>query len=81
MAHREDAVSRTAGQGTALEQDLVRTDVIAGEWGLAPKTLDNWRSRRVGPPYLKINGVIRYSRRACAKWLAEQNGGSDRESA
>lgn len=59
------------------QSDLVRTEVIAEEWDLAPKTLDNWRSRRVGPPYVKINGVVRYSRRACAQWLAARNSGGD----
>lgn len=53
--------------------DLVRTEVIADEWDLNRRTLENWRSRRVGPPYVKINGAVRYSRRACAEWLAAQN--------
>lgn len=58
---------------TSAEQDLVRTEVIAHDWDIAPKTLENWRSRRIGPPYIKINGVVRYSRRACAEWLSAQN--------
>lgn len=57
------------------QPDLVKKEVLAHEWGLAPKTLDNWRSRRVGPPFVKLNGAVRYSRQACARWLREQQAG------
>jgi hypothetical protein len=50
----------------------VREQVLAAEWDLNPATLRNWRSQRIGPPYVKINGAIRYSRRACMAWLAAQ---------
>jgi hypothetical protein len=30
--------------------------------GVAPATLRNWRSRGVGPAYVRIGGVIRYQR-------------------
>lgn len=52
--------------------DLMKPHELAAEWQLAPKTLDNWRSRRVGPPFVKINGTVRYSRRAVTEWLAAQ---------
>lgn len=53
--------------------DLIKSDVLAADWGLSPRTLNNWRSRRIGPPYVKINGAVRYSRRACSEWLAREN--------
>ena len=34
---------------------------LAKKWGLSPKTLQSWRWRNVGPPYLKIGGRIRYT--------------------
>ena len=56
----------------ADEPDLIKRTALAADWGLAPRTLDNWRSRGVGPPFVKINGAVRYSRKACAQWLAER---------
>lgn len=59
--------------------DLLTTPQLAAEWQLQPKTLDNWRSQRIGPPYLKINGVVRYSRRAATAWLdAQEHIGGER---
>lgn len=52
--------------------DLMKPEQLAAEWQISPKTLANLRSRREGPPYLKINGSIRYSRQACTEWLAGQ---------
>lgn len=52
--------------------DLIRDVVLAAEWDLKPKTLANWRSQRIGPPFVKINGAIRYSRKACTEWLMAQ---------
>jgi hypothetical protein len=28
---------------------------------ISTKTLEGWRARRTGPPYLKIAGLVRYS--------------------
>lgn len=52
--------------------DLMKPEQLAAEWQLKPKTLDNWRYKGVGPPYVKLNGAVRYSRKACSRWLAEQ---------
>ena len=52
--------------------DLMKGHELAKEWQLAPKTLDNWRYRGEGPPFVKLNGAVRYSRKACAQWLAER---------
>ena len=53
--------------------DLMKPDAVSAEVLLVSvKTLANWRSQRIGPPYLKINGTVRYSRKAVEKWLAAQ---------
>jgi hypothetical protein len=52
--------------------DLMKPEQLAAEWQLTRRTLDNWRYLGVGPPYVKLNGAVRYSRKACARWLAEQ---------
>ena len=40
--------------------------------GRAPQTLNDWRSQRVGPPYVKIQGGIRYSAVKLLAWLEER---------
>lgn len=29
------------------------TDQLAARWGMAPKTLRNWRARKMGPPFVR----------------------------
>jgi hypothetical protein len=57
---------------TAETTDWMKTAQLAAEWQVAPKTLANLRSRREGPPYVRVLGCIRYSRRAVNDWLAKQ---------
>lgn len=52
--------------------DLMKPEQLAKEWQVSPKTLANQRTRREGPPYVRVLGVIRYSRRAVNEWLAAQ---------
>ena len=33
---------------------------LSKRWGLAPKTLDRWRQRGIGPRFLKIGGHVVY---------------------
>jgi hypothetical protein len=40
--------------------------------GLSPRTLANLRSRRTGPPYLRVGGRIRYRIHEIALWLDGQ---------
>jgi len=54
------------------QPDLIKKEALAAEWDLATRTLDNWRYRGEGPPFVKLNGAVRYSRKACAQWLAER---------
>jgi hypothetical protein len=61
--------------------DLMKAEQLAAEWQIAPKTLANLRSRREGPPYLRVLGGIRYSRHAVNQWLAEQQSAEHGESA
>jgi len=35
---------------------------LSKRWGLAPKTLDRWRQRGIGPRFLKIGGHVVYRR-------------------
>ena len=51
-------------------RDLMTTAQVAAELQVAEKTLANQRSRREGPPYVRVSGgAIRYSRAALTAWL------------
>ena len=52
--------------------ELITAEQLAEEWQMSAKTLESWRSKRIGPPYHKMHGLIRYSRKAVEEWLAAQ---------
>ena len=39
---------------------------------LPEQTLANWRWRGCGPPYLKLNGPVRYDPQAVREWVASR---------
>jgi len=58
---------------SAAAPDLMKPEQLAAEWQVSTKTLANKRaSGGGGPPYVRVLGGIRYSRRAVSEWLAEQ---------
>lgn len=38
---------------------LMQTD-LAGRWRVSERTLERWRWRKLGPPYLKVGGRVVY---------------------
>lgn len=57
----------------SLRDDLLTPSEVAVMLGVAPKTLRNWRSSRVGPLSIRLGGgVVRYRRGDIADWLAGQ---------
>jgi hypothetical protein len=50
-------------------QDLTTTNEIANDLKRAPETLVRWRRQRVGPPYIRVQGRILYSRKQVQQWL------------
>ena len=75
MNRKVDSLDTGAEMANQLQvgSDLMRPEDLAAEWLISPKTLANLRSRGEGPPYVRVLGSIRYSRRECADWLAAQN--------
>lgn len=56
-----------------VKPDLMTESETAELLSCAPKTLANQRSRREGPPYIRLSrGAIRYSRKAVTNWLEER---------
>ena len=39
---------------------------------LASGTLENWRYRRQGPPWIRVGGAIRYEENALYAWMDAQ---------
>lgn len=48
---------------------------LAGRLGLACVTLQVWRSKGKGPPFLKLGRVVRYSWTDVSIWLDAQRVG------
>lgn len=57
---------------------LMKPEQLAQEWQISAKTLANQRSKRQGPPFVKISGgTVRYSRKAVDAWLDELRRNSE----
>jgi hypothetical protein len=72
LASFKETETAVANTPVAEAPDLMKEDEAAALLRQAAKTLKNQRSRREGPPYVRLpNGQIRYSRRALLKYVAE----------
>lgn len=40
--------------------------------GVAERTLEDWRYRKVGPPFARVGGRVRYQKDRVDRWLAGQ---------
>lgn len=58
--------------------DLLTTEQVAAYLGLAPSTLNSWRSADKGPAYIKAGNRVRYSRSEVDYWLGRNARGSQR---
>jgi hypothetical protein len=34
---------------------------LSRRWGVSPRTLERWRWRRTGPPFMKLGGHVAYA--------------------
>lgn len=50
--------------------DLMSDGPAAEVCGVSRQALQRWRRERRGPPFIRIEGSVRYSRRALEEWLA-----------
>ena len=57
--------------------DLMTVGETATYLRVQVKTLHNWRTRRVGPPAVKVVGGLRYSRTDVDRWLAAERDTAD----
>lgn len=56
--------------------DLLTPDQVAEGLGVSTKTLTNWRSRSVGPAYVRVAGRVFYTLGAYTEYWLEQTGGA-----
>jgi predicted DNA-binding transcriptional regulator AlpA len=68
----------TVPPGTAMHE-IDDSTGVATYLGVSTFTLNSWRTRRVGPPYIRMAGAIRYRRSDVDEWLKQNtvNPGDD----
>jgi len=50
-------------------EHLMSDEELSKTLGYSRKTLETWRSRRIGPPWIKTGRRIFYDRRKVEAWL------------
>lgn len=58
--------------GTPADEMLV-TNEVSSLVRRSPETLVRWRRQRVGPPFIRMQGRVLYSRARVMKWLQDQS--------
>lgn len=51
------------------EKKLLTTTELATRWRITEQTVRKWRVDGKGPPFLRIEGTIRYDEDAIREWL------------
>ena len=60
------------GNGPLLPSGLLTAEEVAGIIQKPERTLRDWRKRRIGPPFYKLHGDIRYGLADLYGWLGAQ---------
>lgn len=66
----------SAKRATTSADEFWTRSELSSEIKVPVKTIANWASRKAGPPYIRIEGHVRYSKRAVLAWLAEHQVGA-----
>jgi len=51
------------------QRELLTETQAAKRLGLSVKTLQSWRYRRLGPPYIRLGGAVRYVPADLDAWI------------
>lgn len=62
---------------SAVTDHLLVDAEVANLIGVKVATLPFWRSRKFGPPHLKIGKLVRYRREDVDRWLASRLVGAN----
>jgi clan AA aspartic protease (TIGR02281 family) len=60
---------RRADDGAEDADEYLSTRQLAQWLGVDERTPEGWRARKTGPPFVRIEGCVRYSRRTVREWL------------
>lgn len=55
---------------------LLKEEAVADLLDVSVRTLQAWRLRRVGPPFVQVGRAIRYRRRDLIDWIGANTVGS-----
>jgi excisionase family DNA binding protein len=50
---------------------MITTAEAATYLSLSPRTLENWRARQEGPPFVRMGAAVRYDTEALSEWVKE----------
>jgi excisionase family DNA binding protein len=59
-----------------MNDRLLDTQAASDLLGVEPRTLEGWRLRGGGPPYVKVGRLVRYRRADLDRWVAERTRAS-----
>ncbi|HZP68734.1 MAG TPA: helix-turn-helix domain-containing protein [Pseudolabrys sp.] len=51
------------------QDSLLNEGEAAGSLAVSVRTLQAWRTKGIGPPFVRLGRAIRYSRRALIDWV------------
>jgi predicted DNA-binding transcriptional regulator AlpA len=71
------ALTRTSQDPDALLKEQEVADLL----GLSVRTLQSWRIRLAGPPFVQVGRAIRYRRRDLVAWIDANTVGGLRRAA
>ena len=60
-------------------ETLLREEIVADLLNVSIRTLQSWRLRRAGPPFVQVERAVRYRRRDLIDWIEANTVGSFRE--
>jgi hypothetical protein len=55
---------------------LLKEELVANQLNVSVRTLQSWRLRRAGPPFVQIGRAVRYRRRDLLDWIEANTVGS-----
>ncbi len=69
MAH---VTTDPAGSGTKPAAEMLTSRQAAVHLGCEYGTMEVWRAKRRGPPYVKVGRLVRYRRQDLDRWLKDR---------
>lgn len=55
-----------------MQTEFFTTEQVSNMLGVQPNTLEIWRHRGIGPPFVKMGRLVRYKSSDLDRWITEQ---------